>query len=130
MPPGIIQRLVKFQQLFGLSQFTQKVFAGCDLSWRGVRLQPEFRRQSRRGLSAGLRFLVYQKKVFTLTGGEEGIAELKTIDLALNSELPAFTPYFGYVKGDADDHPAQAVIHAFQHGLKSLCDGLGCGHER
>src|SRR5579864_8187972 len=86
-----------------------------------VRLEPKFRRQSCRRLSAAQHFLVDDEEVTALAIGKKSCAKRKAVDLPLNFYLAALTPELGGVKRKARNHPAQTVGVALQYCLKGLC---------
>src|SRR5579864_9729951 len=95
-----------------------------------VRLEPKFRRQSCRRLSAAQHFLVDDEEVTALAIGKKSCAKRKAVDLPLNFYLAALAPELCGVKRKARNHPAQTVRGPLQHcckalGLRGFKRGLG-----
>ncbi len=66
------------------------------------------RHLARSGIGACLHALIDQQVVLALARWEKRSAKGEAVDFTLNAKLPALPPDFCRIKGDVNDHPAEA----------------------
>ena len=90
----------------------------------GVGYEAEVRGIAQERVGSGLHAFFDEHAVIALGSGKDRRAKGEAVDFALDADVAASSPDFRYVKGNADNNPAESRGDGIEDGFEGFRDGL------